>query len=241
MGLVRLALIALLALPIPATQAAQGPDIVVEGGVKRSEIERILAADNVDTSRLSEREVADSIARVERGRAPQDFWLAYRAHVLAWKRLADAVEKAGEDRSGAAMANAEQAIEATFDEVERIARTYGARLPTPRWAIPPTVWQRRRARSPSPAKAGEDLNATASPAPHEGHDLVIVAVLDPDLAEGRARHDLEVALDRHASRLQAELEREIGDADALGHPPGLAVDRDRRSLVHLCAPLVVAL
>ena len=143
MQLVRLALLALLAVPIAAPLSAQGPDIVVDGGVKRSEIERILAADNVDTSRLSEREVADSIARVRRGRAPQDFWLAYRAHVLAWKRLADAVEDA--DRPGATRSDAEEvvraeeAIEATFDEVERIARSYGARLPTPVWAFPPTV------------------------------------------------------------------------------------------------------
>ena len=138
MRFVRLALLALLVLPMPVALAAQGPDIVVDGGVKRAEIERILAADNVDTSRLSEREVAEAIAKVERGRAPQDFWLAYRAHVLAWKRLADAVERAG--RSGAEdRMRAEQAIDATFDEVERIARSYGARLPVPVWAIPPTV------------------------------------------------------------------------------------------------------
>jgi hypothetical protein len=142
MRLVRLALLALLALPIPAALAAQDRDIVVDGGVKRAEIERILAADNVDTSRLSEREVADLIAKVERGRAPKDFWLAYRAHVHAWKRLADAVERAGEDASrlnSDDRAKADRAIEATFDEVERIARSYGARMPTPPWAVPPTV------------------------------------------------------------------------------------------------------
>ena len=142
MRLIRLALLALLMLPMPAFPAAQDSDIVVDGGVQRAEIERILAADNVDTSRLSEREVADSIARVERGRAPQDFWLAYRAHVLAWKRLADAVERAPKSGSrfySEERVRAEQAIEATFDEVERIARSYGARLPTPPWAIPPTV------------------------------------------------------------------------------------------------------
>jgi hypothetical protein len=139
MRFVRLALLTLLALQLPATVTAQQPDIVVHGGVERAEIERILAADNVDTSRLSEREVADIVGQVERGRAPEDFWLAYRAHVLAWRRLAEAVEKAGPERSTAAVANAEQAIEASFDEVERIARSYRARLPTPPWARLPTV------------------------------------------------------------------------------------------------------
>jgi hypothetical protein len=138
MRLVQLALLALLALHLPATATAQQPDIEVRGGIHRAEIERILAADNVDTSRLSEREVADIVRRVERGRAPQDFWLAYRAHVRAWEQLADTVEKAGEDRFGA-VANAEQAIEATFDEVERVARSYGARLPVPPWARPATI------------------------------------------------------------------------------------------------------
>ena len=37
------------------------------------------------------------------------------------------------------LAKAEQAIDATFDEVERIARRYGARLPTPPLGDPPTV------------------------------------------------------------------------------------------------------
>ena len=134
--------LALPALPVAASATAPEPDIVVRGGVERSEIERILAADNVDTSRLSEREVADHIAQVERGRAPQDFWLAYRAHVLAWERLADAVERASQGESlfeAEEVVKAEQAIDSTFDEVERIARSYGARLPIPRWSIPPTV------------------------------------------------------------------------------------------------------
>jgi hypothetical protein len=144
MRVIRLALLALLALPLPAAASAPESDIVVRGDVSRVEIERILAADNVDTSQLSEREVADAIASVRRGRAPEDFWTAYRAHVLAWERFADAVEKArreeGESRFEAEdLRKAEQGIEATFDEVERIARAYGARLPTPPWAILPTV------------------------------------------------------------------------------------------------------
>jgi len=141
---VRLALLALLAFATPAAVSAQEAEIVVRGDVGRSEIERILAADNLDTSRLSAREVADAVADVERGRAPEDFWAAYRAHVLAWERLAGAIEQAGERQTEARFEDeeiirAEQAIEATFDEVERIARAYGARLPTPLWSIPPTV------------------------------------------------------------------------------------------------------
>jgi hypothetical protein len=141
MRFVRLAPLALLALPVPSL-AAQQPEIVVQGGIERREIERILRADNVDTSRLGEREVADIVGRVPRGRAPLDFWLAYRAHALAWERLADAVDEARLDPGrlqAEKVANAEASIEATFDEVERIARAYGARLPTPPWAIPPTI------------------------------------------------------------------------------------------------------
>ncbi|HEU0100601.1 MAG TPA: hypothetical protein VFQ67_17715 [Allosphingosinicella sp.] len=138
----RLALLALLALSGAPGAAAPEPDIVVRGGIERAEIERILAADNVDTSRLSESEVADIVARVERGRAPLDFWLAYRAHVRAWERLADATERASQGESlfkAEEVVKAEQAIESTFDEVERIARAYGARLPVPAWSVPPTV------------------------------------------------------------------------------------------------------
>lgn len=142
MNSVRLVGLALLACAEPAALYAQNPDILVRGDISRSEIERILAADNVDTSRLSEREVADAVANVERGRAPDDFWTAYRAHALAWERLADALERRRESESrfeDEEVVKAEQAIEATFDEVERIARAYGARLPVPLWSIPPTV------------------------------------------------------------------------------------------------------
>jgi hypothetical protein len=135
MSLVRLAAMALLAIPalsMTGTVAAQGSDIVVRGDVARKEIERILDADNVDTSQLDAREVAEAIGSIERGRAPDDFWAAYQAHVTAWNRLAEA--------SGSLEQTlAEQGIEASFDEVERIARLYGARLPTPPWRILPTV------------------------------------------------------------------------------------------------------
>src|SRR3954462_977923 len=49
---------------------------------------------------------------------------------------------------------------------------------------------------------------------HEGDDLKIVAILDRHLPEGRARHDLQIALDRHLSGLETELQRELGDAHA---------------------------
>jgi hypothetical protein len=144
MSFLHLALIAVLVPQSPAAAAAQQADIVVQGRVQRAEIERILEADNVDTSRLSEREVADIVGGIERGRAPQDFWLAYRAHVRAWNRLADAAEKAADGLGKSLfeaeeLVKAEQAVDATFDDVERIARAYGARLPIPPWSIRPTV------------------------------------------------------------------------------------------------------
>jgi hypothetical protein len=135
MRFVALAAMALLAPPVPfvsGAAAAQDGDIVVRGDTARKEIERILQADNLDTSRLGAREVAEAMGRIERGRAPDDFWAAYRAHVAAWRRLA-------ESSGSLERALAEQAIEASFDEVERIARRYRARLPTPPWKIVPTV------------------------------------------------------------------------------------------------------
>ncbi|MEO7177530.1 MAG: hypothetical protein ABIW83_01680 [Allosphingosinicella sp.] len=137
MRVVRLVLLTFLAFPLPAAAAAQEADIVVRGDVARHEVERILDADNVDTSRLTADEVAETIAAIERGRAPEDFWAAYHAHVRAWQRLAEA--EARLLRQPARIEQAEQAIEATFDEVERIARSYGARLPTPPGAVAPTV------------------------------------------------------------------------------------------------------
>src|SRR5207237_1201456 len=65
-----------------------------------------------------------------------------------------------------------------------------------------------------------------SAAPHEGDDLVIVAILDRHFTERRARHDLQIALHRDLGRLQAELEREVGDRYSLGHPAMAAVDPD---------------
>lgn len=130
--LIALALVALPSLSVSGAVAAQDSDIVVRGDVARKEIERILRADNLDTSRLAAREIAEAISGIERGRAPDDFWAAYQDHVAAWKRLAEASGRAEQ-------ALAEQGIEASFDEVERIAGLYGARLPTPPWQVPPTI------------------------------------------------------------------------------------------------------
>jgi hypothetical protein len=75
---------------------------------------------------------------IERGRAPEDFWAAYQRHVLAWARLAEAVDRVQHQQAVSAFADgqseleaAETAIGTTFDEVERIARSYHARLPAP--------------------------------------------------------------------------------------------------------------
>ncbi|HYJ53578.1 MAG TPA: hypothetical protein VEW04_10450 [Allosphingosinicella sp.] len=136
--ILRLLAFAFAALLVPAQGIAQQPDIVVRGDAARTEIERILNADNLDTNRLSPRDVVEIISGIERGRAPEDFWNAYQLHVRAWASLADAVDRAqgtqSESNLGEGMEEVEaaaQAIETTFNEVERIAGRYGARLPRP--------------------------------------------------------------------------------------------------------------
>ena len=131
-------LAALAALTVPAAATAQDQDIVVRGETARVEIERILNADNLDTAHLSTREVAEIMAGIARGGAPEDFWDAYQRHVQAWARLADAVDQAQTQQSestfgqGSELADATAAIGTTFSEVERIARLYHAHLPPPR-------------------------------------------------------------------------------------------------------------
>jgi hypothetical protein len=137
MTIMRILLPALAALLMPASAMAQEQDIVVRGQTARAEIERILDADNRDSALGSPRDVAEAMSGIERGRAPEDFWNAYQLHVRAWASLAEAVD--GVQRSqaestfveGLELAAAETAIETTFDEVERIARQYHARLPAP--------------------------------------------------------------------------------------------------------------
>ena len=136
-------LLALVAVPVAAQPSAtEGTELVVRGdAVTRMEIERILNADNVDVSSLTARQVAEAIAAIPRGRAPRDFWTAYQAHVRAWADYAAAEERLGSlgmsvkpqisERAMRAAAEAEQATNSSFEEVERIAALYGVRMPTP--------------------------------------------------------------------------------------------------------------
>ena len=65
----------------------------------------------------------------------------------------------------------------------------------------------------------------------EGDDLVIVAILDIHAGDGRARHDLHVALDRDPARLEPEVEREVVHGHAGADAAMLAVHGDRNSAV----------
>jgi predicted RNA-binding Zn ribbon-like protein len=139
MRVIRLVIAAFLVSLAPGTSWAQDGEIVVRGTAAKAEIERILIADNLNPETMSTRDIADTIAGIERGRAPKDFWTAYQAHVRAWQRLAAAEEEAqrtvndpGAFRDVAVkLVAAEQQIESTFDEVERIALSYGAKMPIP--------------------------------------------------------------------------------------------------------------
>ena len=129
-------LAALAGVPAPAA-AAQDQEIVVRGEIARMEIERILREDNLDTERLGADAVVDIMSAIQRGQAPEDFWEAYQAHLRAWRWYAEA-ETRIRAQGGAAFIDgldeyeaAAEAIDSTFDEVERIARRYGARLPAP--------------------------------------------------------------------------------------------------------------
>jgi hypothetical protein len=116
--------------------SAQELEIVVEGPTLQGEIERILAADNIDPANMTAREVADALARIPRGRAPDDFWDSYQRHVEAWRRFADAETDPTVDYR--AFRATERAINATYAEAERIALDYGARPPRKqnRWRPP---------------------------------------------------------------------------------------------------------
>jgi hypothetical protein len=119
---------ALLALAAPT--GAQEPEIVVEAPLHRTEIERILEADNLDLASMSPREVAETMARIARGGAPDEFWARYQGHLRAWQwyaALKDDARVHSHDVSEAKML-----VNATFDDVEQIAASYGARLPARR-------------------------------------------------------------------------------------------------------------
>lgn len=121
-----------------AATAAPENMIIVRADLAQREIERILDLDNLEVELLHPREVAAAMADIERGRAPRDFWAAYQDHVRAWRRYAEASSSpllgnsTPADDEAARRAEAKVAIETSFDEVERIARRYGALIPIPR-------------------------------------------------------------------------------------------------------------
>ena len=119
------------------------PEITVRSSAARPSIERILKADDLDVERLSPREVAGRMKLIEQGAAPRRFWIAYQAHAKAWAAYADALEAARrrppEELAPAgsewAIGKARVEINRTFDQVEALARRYGARLPLPRTRV----------------------------------------------------------------------------------------------------------
>ena len=122
----------LLAAAVPAvSNASAQSDIVVRADVTKAEIERILNADNLDTVSMEPRDVADTLAAISRGRAPEDFWEAYQKHVDAWQDMAALTDRQDSQADDGELDAADRTINRTFDEVERIARTYGARIPMP--------------------------------------------------------------------------------------------------------------
>ena len=74
-----------------------------------------------------------------------------------------------------------------------------------------------------PATVQVSLN---SPTPDKMHDLIGVAVRYRDIRQGRARHDLQVALDRHPRRVEPDLCDQAGNGRSRDHSPGLAIDLD---------------
>ena len=108
---------------------AQEQQIVVEAPSARSEIERILEADNLNNADMDPAAVVAAMRRIDRRYAPDDFWAGYRQHVEAWERFAAIASDPGS--TTAELAAARGAVNASFDVVERIARRYNAQLPRP--------------------------------------------------------------------------------------------------------------
>src|SRR5260221_13373141 len=63
------------------------------------------------------------------------------------------------------------------------------------------------------------------------HDLIIVAVLDPDFAKARSRDDGEVSFDRHLGWIDADLVQHCRDANPTGHSPALAINPNSKASV----------
>ena len=61
------------------------------------------------------------------------------------------------------------------------------------------------------------------------HNFKRVAILDSDRGQSRSRHDLQIALDRDARRIEPDLGNQSGDGRARGHAPLLAIDSDYES------------
>ena len=118
-----------------AAYAAPAPaEIAGHADVARAEIERILNADNLDRQAMNPQAIADALAAIPRGRAPEDFWQAYQEHVEAWMRLAELTESGPIDEEGIpfdALQNAGFAISLTYGQVQLIALSYGAKMPMP--------------------------------------------------------------------------------------------------------------
>jgi Ser/Thr protein kinase RdoA (MazF antagonist) len=122
---------------------AAEPDVVVSRSAAVPAIERILKADNLDVDGLAPQEIAAAMRDIRQGAAPRDFWIAYQAHVRAWSDYAAALDAAAKRQPGEppsagsewAVGEARTRINATFDTVERLARTRGATIPLPRTRI----------------------------------------------------------------------------------------------------------
>ena len=63
------------------------------------------------------------------------------------------------------------------------------------------------------------------------NDLEIVAILYGDVGKRRARHDLEIAFDRDAVRIEPKLTEQVRNARAGLHPPVFPVHSNRKALV----------
>jgi Ser/Thr protein kinase RdoA (MazF antagonist) len=122
---------------------AAEPDVVVSRSAAIPAIERILKADNLDVDGLAPQEIAAAMRDIRQGAAPRDFWVAYQAHVRAWSDYAAGLDAAAKRQPGEpppagsewAVGEARTHINATFDTVERLARTRGATIPLPRTRI----------------------------------------------------------------------------------------------------------
>src|SRR5262245_57700519 len=79
-----------------------------------------------------------------------------------------------------------------------------------------------------PATVQVSLNSTPA---NEVDDLIGVAVLDEHLAKGRARDDLQIALDRDPVRIEPDLGDQLGQRRPAGNAAMFAVDDDSRSTV----------